>query len=63
MEACKEAFDKRVKPITPTESAMELVEVVLDSNGAQKHHRQIEGVAIGSKLGRNFACTYMRKRD
>ena len=66
MEACKEAFDRRLKPIIPTESAMELVEVVLDSNGfklGRKHYRQIEGVAIGSKLGRNFACAYMRKWD
>ena len=65
-KACKEAFDKRFKPIIPTESAMELVEVVLDSNGfklGRKHYRQIEGVAIGSKLGRNFACAYKRKWD
>ena len=45
---------------------MEMVEVVLNSNGFKlgpTHYKQTEGVAIGSKLGRNFACAYMRKWD
>ena len=66
MEACREAFDNRSKPLIPTDNAMEMVEVVLNSNGfklGSTHYKQTEGVAIGSKLGRNFACAYMRKWD
>ena len=43
-----------------------MVEMVLDCNGfsfGDKKYKQVEGVAIGSRLGRNFACAYMRKWD
>jgi hypothetical protein len=39
---------------------------VLDFNSfklGNNSYKQIEGIAIGSKLGRNFACAYMRKWD
>ena len=40
--------------------------MVLQNNNfgfAGKHYRQVGGVAIGSKLEKNFACAYMRKWD
>ena len=43
-----------------------MIELVLDENNLRildKNYLQKEGVAIGSKLGRNFACTYMREWD
>ena len=40
-----------------------MIELVLDNNnfsiGGSKHYTQINGTAIGSKLGRNYACTYL----
>ena len=50
----------------PTEYAMEMIKVVLDNNNfslGDKHFLQKGGVAIGSRLGRNFACSFMRKWD
>ena len=38
------------------------MDVVLDNNNFSfndKHYIQTEGTAIGSKLGRNYACVYM----
>lgn len=66
IEACKEAFNQRTNPLIPTEYAIKMIETVLDFNSfklGDKNYKQIEGVAIGSKLGRNFACAYMRKWD
>jgi hypothetical protein len=68
IEACKEAFKQRTNPLIPTEYAItcKMVETVLDFNSfklGDRSYKQIEGVAIGSKLGRNFACVYMRKWD
>ena len=43
-----------------------MIETVLDFNGfglREKNYRQTEGIAIGSRLGRNFACAYMWKWD
>ena len=45
---------------------MEMIKTVLDNNNfslGEKHYLQKGGVAIGSKLGRNFACSFMRKWD
>ena len=45
---------------------MEMIKVVLDNNNfnlGDKHYLQKGGVAIGSRLGRNFACAFMRKWD
>ena len=39
---------------------MDMVKLVLDNNTFQfqgQHYVQTEGTAIGSKLGRNYACT------
>ena len=42
-----------------------MIELVLDNNnfnvGGLEHFIQINGTAIGSKLGRNYACTYLGK--
>ena len=46
--------------------AKEMIKVVLDNNNfslGDKHYLQKGGVAIGSRLGRNFACAFMRKWD
>ena len=64
--ACKEALENRTNPLLPTPAVMEMIEIVLDNNNfslGNKHYTQTDGIAIGSKLGRNFACTYMRKWD
>ena len=66
LQACKEALDRRTHPIVPTDNALEMIETVLDFNGfglGEKNYRQTDGIAIGSRLGRNFACAYMRKWD
>lgn len=68
IEACREALSQRPSPlIKSTEAAIDVIKTVLDNNnfslGRDKHFIQTEGVAIGSRLGKNFACTYMRKWD
>ena len=43
-----------------------MIEVVLDNNNfnlGNTHYIQTNGIAIDSKLGKNFACSYMRKWD
>lgn len=43
-------------------SVLHMIKLVLENNVFQfkeKEYLQKEGVAIGSKLGRNFAYTYM----
>lgn len=63
--ACKEALDLRQAPAIPTNEVLEMIELVLDNNnfsvGSSKHYIQVNGTAIGSKLGRNYACTYLGK--
>ena len=52
--------------IVPTDNALAMIETVLGFNGfglGEKNYRQTDGIAIGSRLGRNFACAYMRKWD
>ena len=66
LEACKEGLERRSRPIIPTGYAMEMIKVVLDNNNfslGDKHFLQKGGVAIWSRLGRNFACSFMRKWD
>ena len=47
----------------PTEELIEVIELVLDNDnfplGENRNYIQTDGTEIGSKLGRNFACTYM----
>ena len=45
---------------------MRMIENVLDNNVFDfngKEYIQTEGLAIGSRLGKNFACAYMRRWD
>ena len=63
IEACRKALDSRTDPHIPTPDVIEMIELVLDNNnfslGSSEHYVQVEGTAIGSKLGRNYACTYL----
>ena len=65
LAACREALDSRHNPTIPTEEVLEMIKLVLDNNnfsvGNSKHYIQVNGTAIGSKLGRNYACTYLGK--
>ncbi|XP_045208770.2 uncharacterized protein LOC123560670 [Mercenaria mercenaria] len=66
LQACEEGLTKRSKPIIPTRYGLRMIETVLDNNNfnlGQKHYVQTDGVAIGSRLGKNFACSYMQKWD
>jgi hypothetical protein len=66
LKACEEGLDQRVDKSLPTTEVLEMIELVLNNNTfgfAGNHYKQVKGVAIGSMLGRNFACSYMRKWD
>ena len=61
-EAMRENLDKRQVKKIPTEDLIELGEMVLRSNEFSfegERYVQKEGTAIGSKMGKNYACTYM----
>ena len=63
IDASKEALEKRRYPGIPSKAVIGMIETVLDSNVFHfnnKEYLQTKGVAIGSKLGRNVAFTYMR---
>ena len=62
--ACREALDLRKDPSIPTDEVLEMIKLVLDNNNfsvGNSNFTQINGTAIGSKLGRNYACTYLGK--
>ena len=64
MEACREALDKRTDKSITTEATMKMIQTVLENNIFSfngKDYLQQTGTAIGSRLGRNYACTYMGK--
>ena len=64
--ACREALVTRTTPLIPTDYVLEIIETVLENNTFKfkdHNYKQSEGIAIGSRLGRNFACSYMRKWD
>ena len=63
-EAMRENLERRKGKKIPTEDLLELGEMVLRSNEfvfEGERYRQKEGTAIGSKMGKNYACTYMGK--
>ena len=63
-EAIRESLDRRKTKKIPTEDLIELGEIVLRSNEFTfegVRYQQKEGKAIGSKMGKNYACTYMGK--
>ena len=63
LAACRAALDERSEARIPTAELLDVIELVLDNNnfqlGNDRHYVQTDGTAIGSRLGRNFACTYM----
>ena len=45
-----------------TDSVLQMMYFILENNNFEfngQHYTQIDGTAIGSKLGRNYACTYL----
>ena len=63
-QAMRENLEQRKSKKIPTEDLLELGEMVLRSNEflfEGERYRQKEGAAIGSKMGKNYACTYMGK--
>ena len=66
LQACEEALSTRLRSLVSGKAAMEMIQTVLDNNVfgfGDKSYIQKEGIAIGSRLGKNFACAYMRKWD
>ncbi|CAC5385529.1 unnamed protein product [Mytilus coruscus] len=60
-EACKTALENRSDTSIPTENVLKMMDLVIENNNFSfngKHFLQTEGTAIGSHLGRNYACTY-----
>ena len=63
---CQEALETRATPLIPTEYVLEIINTVLENSifkFEDHNYKQTEGIAIGSRLRRNFACSYMRKLD
>ena len=61
-EAMRRTLDGRQNKKIPTEDLLELGDMVLRSNDfgfKGERYLQKEGTAIGSKMGKNYACTYM----
>ena len=66
LAACQKALEMRSKPLIPTDFVMDMINTVLDNNNCNfgdRNYLQTDGVAIGSRLGKNFACSYMRTWD
>ena len=60
--AMRRNLEKRETQTIPTEDLMELSKIVLDHNEFNfkgESYIQKEGTAIGSKLGKNYACAFM----
>ena len=61
-----EALETRTASLIPTEYLLTMIKTVLEINTfkfVDHNYKQTEGIAIGSRLGRNFACSYMWKWD
>ena len=67
LDACREALDNRTKPlVSAIDEMLAVISIVLDNNNfslGDSYYIQTDGVVIGSRLGKNFACSYMRKWD
>ena len=66
LKACRDTLETRTDKSVRTEEVMAVIKTVLENNVFEfdgKEYLQTEGVAIGSKLGRNFTCTYIRRWD
>lgn len=60
--ACKTALENRTSKTISTDSVLEMMDLVLENNNLRfdnKQSLQTDGTAIGSHLGRNYACTYL----
>ena len=58
--ACKTALENRTSKTISTDSVLEMMDLVLQNNNLRfdnKQSLQTDGTAIGSHLGRNYACT------
>ena len=65
-KACRAALEMRQMKRMPTGEALEMIDTVLDNNVIhfkEKNYQQKKCVAIGSKLGKNYARAYMKKYD
>lgn len=61
-EAMRRNLASRTDLTIPTEDLLELADLVLESNEIEfegGRATQIDGTAIGSKLGKNYSCTFM----
>ena len=61
-EAMERSLEARSLKKIPTEEILELSEIVLENNEftfEKEAYVQKEGTAIGSRMGKNYACTYM----
>ena len=66
IQACREGLEMRTDPLVPTENVVDMIQTVLENNVFgfdNTSYVETEGIAIGSRLGKNFACSYMRKWD
>jgi hypothetical protein len=64
IEACREAWDKRVVKEPPTEFLVQLLTLVMKHSNFTfngKHFLQINGTAMGTKLAHSYANIFMRK--
>jgi hypothetical protein len=56
LDACKQALNNRPNPSIPTTDVLSMIRLVLENNNFSfngKHYLQVEGTAIGSRLGMN----------
>ena len=64
IQACKKGLKLRKRPLVPTQNVTEMIQTVLNNSVFafdNTSYIQTEGIANGSRLGKNFACSYMRK--
>lgn len=61
-EAMRKNLERRLDKSIPTKDLLELADLVLENNEIEFEGQkaiQIDGTAIGSKLGKNYSCTFM----
>ena len=60
--ACQIALNERTNQDVPTDEIISMIRLILENNNFTfngKHYIQLDGTAIGSRLGMNYASTYM----
>ena len=66
IEACREAWNKRVNPTIPTRCLVELLSHVLKLNNFEfngEHYLQINGTAMGTKMAPSYANIFMGRLE